>query len=119
THLAGGPLQAVPLTMPSLIDIINNSVYAAQAVVAVWAVFCALVVWRRIRQLNFRSVARQDEFLDELEPLLAQKKFDDAVALCEDDPRAIPQLTLLAVSERNLEPAPLQQLVVEHFQRDV
>jgi biopolymer transport protein ExbB/TolQ len=105
--------------MQTLNDIINNSVYVAQALVAFWAVFCGVVVWRRTGTLNFRSLDRQDEFLDQLQPFLTSRAYDDAIQLCEDDPRAVPQLATLALADRHLEPAALQQTVVEHFQRDV
>lgn len=105
--------------MPTLIDIINNSVYGAQALVALWALFCAILVWRRSGHLNFRTVERQDEFLNEIAPMLHGRRFDEVIQTCEDDPRAIPQLTLLALEHRQLEPTPLLQTLAEHFQRDV
>jgi biopolymer transport protein ExbB len=105
--------------MQTLNDIVNNSVYGAQAIVALWATFCGILVWRRISQLNFRSQTRQEEFLDELEPQLKSRNFEEAIKMCEDDPRAIPQLALLAVEDRHLDIDSLQQTVVEHFQRDV
>ncbi len=104
--------------MPTLIDIMNNSVYGAQALVALWALFCAILVWRRSGALNFRTAERQDAFLDEITPLLHGHKFDEVVQTCEDDPRALPQLTLLALEHRRLEPTPLLQTIAEHFQRD-
>lgn len=105
--------------MTTLIDILNNSVYGAQALVALWALFCALIVWRRTGRLNFRTHARQDEFLEQLAPQIKSRNLDEVVKICEDDPRALPQLTLLALEERHLELGPLQQALVEHFQRDV
>lgn len=105
--------------MQTLNDIVNNSVYVAQALVAVWAMFCAIMVWRRTGRLNFRTASRQDEFLDQLEPLIKARNLDEAATVCEDDLRAVPQLALLAFADRQLEPGALQQTVVEHFQRDV
>lgn len=105
--------------MPTLLDIINNSVYGAQGIVALWALFCAILVWRRTKLLNFRTAERQGEYLDQVTPLLRNRQFDEVTQVCEDDPRALPQLTLLALEHRHLEPSPLLQTVAEHFQRDV
>lgn len=105
--------------MPSIIDIINNGVYAAQGLVAIWALFCAVMVWRRTSELNFRSMARQEEFLQELEAPIQSRKFEEVTEICEDDPRGLPQLTLLALENQSQSPAAVQQIIVDHWQRDV
>ena len=94
-------------------------VYLAQAVDALWGGFCTVLAWRRVSQLKFRDEVEQDEWLDELEQHLLKKRINDAIELCEDDRRALPQLALYAIEMREMEFPKLQRRLAERFQQDV
>jgi len=68
--------------------------------------------------VRFRNEDRQNEFLGELEQRLLRGDFASAGAFCEDDRRAVAQLALLAISQRDLGLSKLRQMVAERFQRD-
>lgn len=94
-------------------------IYAALAVVALWGAFCVIIVWRRVAQTRFRSEQDQAEFLDGLEYSLAAGDFDGAAQICEGDDRAMPQLVMLALANRNIGYSKVRTLLVDRFQRDV
>ena len=102
-----------------LAKIWGDVTYAFLAANLLWGLFCAIVVWRRLAQLKFASEELQHQFVSDQENSLAMGDFDGAAAQCENDSRALPQLTLLAINNRKLGHAKLRQLVADHFQRDV
>ncbi len=100
-------------------DIIATLIYIVLALIALWGVWCVVMVWRRVGQKRFRTEAQQSEFLDTLEGPLKQGNFDAVVELCDGDRRAMPQLIELAVENRGVGYAKVRQLVMDRFQRDV
>lgn len=93
--------------------------YLFLAVVAVWGLYCAVVVWRRINQLRFRNDAEQSEFLDGLENYIATSDFVAASQFCTDDDRVVPQLARTALDHKDIDPGKLRHLLADRYQRDV
>ncbi|MCU0874179.1 MAG: MotA/TolQ/ExbB proton channel family protein [Pirellulaceae bacterium] len=102
-----------------LVTHVGNATYAAQAIVALWGAYCVVMVWRRVAQKRFRNEEAQIEFLTSIEEPLESGKYDAANDICEGDPRAVPQLTHLAITNRNLGFSKVRQIVVDRFQRDL
>ena len=102
-----------------LVTHVGNATYAAQAIVALWGAYCVVMVWRRVAQKRFRNEEAQIEFLTSVEEPLESGDYDAASAICEGDPRAVPQLTHLAITNRNLGFSKVRQIVVDRFQRDL
>ena len=105
--------------MEQLFYLIGIIVYGAQGVVALWGGFSAVLAWRRASQLQFRNELEQDEFLDQLEEQLLNRRVDAAIELCEDDRRALPQLALDAIEMREMEFTKLKRRLTERFESDV
>jgi biopolymer transport protein ExbB len=105
--------------MDVLYDIIGIVTYIAMAVTALWGVYCAVMVWMRVGHVRFRDEEEQQEFLDELSSHLQKGDFGGAVALCEDDRRALPQLALYGIENRELGFNKVQRQLWERFQSDV
>lgn len=103
----------------ALADFLANSVYLFLAINLFWGLYCALIGFRRLWRLRFRTERQQDEFLAELQSRLAGGDLQGAAELCQNDGRALPQLTLLALKNSDLDPAALRALVAERMQRDV
>jgi len=99
--------------------IVGVVVYFSMGLMALWGGYCCVVVWRRVAQKRFKNEELQDEFLDELEQPLGQGDFDGAAEICDGDPRAIPQLGLLAMLNRQLCFKKVRALVEDRFQRDI
>lgn len=106
------------IDLSSLTSVLGTGIYLVLALLALWGLFCAVVVWLRVAQCRFRNEKTQNEFLSELEQAISRGDFAGAAALCEHDRRAMPQLALMAISQRDLGYAKLRQMVVDRFQRD-
>lgn len=107
------------IDITALTNVIGNIIYVVLALIALWGLFCVTMVWRRVGTLRFRDENAQSEFLSQVEQLLSQGDFEGAARLCEEDPRAMPQLARLAILNRAMSPAQLRHFVAERFQRDV
>jgi len=105
--------------MEVLFSYLNNLVYVVLAGLALWGAYCVVMVWRRVALTRFADEHAQDEFLSELEQTLTAKDFGAATELCEGDRRAMPQLALYAVSNRDLTYDKLRHRLAERFQQDV
>lgn len=102
-----------------IFEIIGYIVYFCMAVVALWGVYCLVVVYFRVVEKKFKNDQQQGEFLQAIEAPLSQGEYDTASQICADDPRAICQLSQLAVDNRFLGYNKVRQLVQDRFQRDV
>ena len=105
--------------MESVTYAISQLIYVVLAVLALWGAYCVIVVWRRVGQTRFRSEEEQDEFLEVLDEKLQAGDLESVTELCDNDDRAMPQLALLAVTNRQLGRAKVRSLVADRFQRDV
>lgn len=99
--------------------ILGNVMYVALALVAIWGAFCVVMVWSRVREKRFRNEDQQAEFLDALDEPILRGDFDTAGEMLEWDKRAMSQLALLAIINRDLGYSKIRQLLVDRFQRDV
>lgn len=105
--------------MDQLFTIAGNATYLTLALTALWGAYCGVVAWMLVAKKVFKTEAAQNEFLDQVDALLARGDFNGVCAMCEDDPRAVPQLVFLAVANRNMGMAKVRSLVQDRFQRDV
>jgi biopolymer transport protein ExbB len=107
------------MDIQGLTAIVGNMTYVALVLIALWGVFCIVMVWTRVAQKRFRNEEAQQEFLALLEKPLESGDFTEAGAICEGDPRAVPQLALLAIQSRSAGYNKVRQLIIDRFQRDV
>ena len=107
------------LAQTDLYSQIGNLMYGALALIAIWGAFCVVMVWYRVREKRFRTEDEQAEFLEALDEPLLQGDFEAAGQMLEGDKRAMSQLALLAILNRDLGFAKVRQLLVDRFQRDV
>lgn len=105
--------------MDVLFDIIGIAVYVAMGISALWGAYCAVMVWMRVGNVRFRNEEEQQEFIEELGSHLEKGDVGGAIALCEDDRRALPQLALYGIENRHLGMAKVQRQIWERFQTDV
>jgi biopolymer transport protein ExbB len=115
---AATPIAAI-IDITAITTIAAYVIYGALIAIALWGAFCVIMVWRRIAQTRFRNEQEQTEFLDGLDQHLATGDFDGAMELCHGDSRAMPQLAMLAVANRNIGYAKIRSLLADRFQRDV
>ncbi len=94
-------------------------IYGALAAIALWGAFCVIVVWRRVGQTSYSSEEEQEQFLDALDDHLIAGEFEEARKMCDEDDRAMSQLGLLAVVNREMGYRKIRTLITDRFQRDV
>jgi biopolymer transport protein ExbB/TolQ len=105
-----------------VIRMAGNSIYAIQGVLAVWGVYCVILVFRQIQRRTFRSEREVEAFLDTMRTHLEEGDHDAAVRLCDDPAnfyRALPILARTAIVKRHLSPAKLRQTVAAKFEREI
>ncbi|MEZ6088962.1 MAG: MotA/TolQ/ExbB proton channel family protein [Pirellulaceae bacterium] len=107
------------LAKTDVYTLIANSIYFALAAVALWGIYCVVIVWTRVAAKRFKSEDEQNDYLDQVAEPLEVGDFDAALEIVEGDPRAIPQMVELALENRDLGYQQVKALVVERFQRDV
>jgi biopolymer transport protein ExbB/TolQ len=112
------PLLA-QIDVGGLTKFVGYLTYVALAIIALWGAYCVVIVWMRVARQRFRSEADQAEFLTELETPLTSGDYGAAVELCDGDPRAVSQLSMIAINNRDIGYAKVKHLVMDRFQRDV
>jgi len=93
--------------------------YLGLTFVAIWGVYCVILLMRRISGLQFESEEEQDDFLEQANVHCQSKDYEELESLCEDDSRAVVQLMLLAVRNRRLPDEKIRELLLHRYQRDV
>jgi len=103
----------------SLFGILSQLTYFALAGVALWGLYCIVIVWTRVNQKRFKSEEEQDVFMDDVEQMLEAGDFEGTAEYCASDARAIPQIVEMAVEHRGKGYKKARQFVMDRFQRDV
>lgn len=110
------------MDITAILDFTGNAIYAAQAAVAVYGAFCVVLIVRRIAQKRFASREAAEQFLSEVREPLQQRNYDGVAEIC-DSPRywskAVPQLILVALANRQRSPNKLRQLLGERFEHEI
>jgi biopolymer transport protein ExbB len=107
------------MSINDLAGTLDDACYGFLAVNFFWGLYCVVMAMRRVNRLSFRSRQRQAEFLDELMPKLEADDYDAAIEQCDGDPRALPQLAMAAIENRDIGFEPMRQTVAELLQHDV
>jgi biopolymer transport protein ExbB/TolQ len=100
-------------------DLLSNSVYGLLAIDALWGAYCTAMIFLRLRQFRFRNEKQQEQFMATVLQPLSQGNLAAVEEICDNDRRALPQLILMSLRNRQLEMSKLQELIVERFQRDI
>jgi biopolymer transport protein ExbB/TolQ len=102
-----------------MFELISNATYGALAAVALWGLFCIVIVWTRVKNKRFKTEDQQDLFMDDINQMLEQGDFEGISEYCNGDQRAIPQIVEMAVRHREMGYKKSRQFVMDRFQRDV
>ena len=102
-----------------MFELISNATYGALAAVALWGLFCIVIVWTRVKNKRFKTEDQQDLFMDDINQMLEQGDFEGISDYCNGDQRAIPQIVEMAVRHRDMGYKKSRQFVMDRFQRDV
>ncbi|MEX0938759.1 MAG: MotA/TolQ/ExbB proton channel family protein [Pirellulales bacterium] len=105
--------------MDRLFDVIEVVVYTLLAMLAAWGAYCAVIAWRRVSLVRFRSDEHHTEFLEQMDRRVRAGDWSGAEEYCSGDRRAMPQLAAYAISRRDLDQTALRRQVADRFQREV
>lgn len=107
--------------MNQILELSGPVIYIAMALAALYGVFCVILLIRKIGQKRMSS-AMAAEFLDDVRERLSRKDFETVAELCDSPPywsKAVPQMILVGLANRQIGPTKLRQLLAEKFERDV
>jgi biopolymer transport protein ExbB/TolQ len=108
--------------LTTILKFAGNAIYVGLGLVALYGVFCVVLLVRRIRQKRFGQDSASQAFLDEVETNLKSGKFDQIAEMCDTPPfwsQAVPQLMQIAVMNRHRKATQLRRIVSESFEREV
>jgi biopolymer transport protein ExbB len=98
---------------------LGDACYVFLALNFFWGLYCVIMAFRRVWQLNFSSRQKQAEFLGELLPKLDAGQYAAAAQMTADDPRALPQLAHVTIVNRDMGYDALRQSMAELVSQDV
>jgi biopolymer transport protein ExbB len=98
---------------------LGDACYGFLALNFLWGLYCVIMAFRRLWQLSFANRQKQNDFVGELMTKLDARQYTAAAEMCQDDPRALPQLAHVAIVNRNIGYDPLRQMLTELLQHDV
>lgn len=96
----------------------GDACYIFLALNGLWGLYCFILVWRRLRQLSFRSARESSQFVDDVQDRLMADS-DSTLEICEDDSRVLPQLTREAIVHSDMSPERLRAMLAESFQQQI
>lgn len=104
-----------------LLQLSGPGCYLALLASAVYGLYCAILLWRKVQQKRFRPAAA-DQFMEEVKEFLENKDFDGLAAHC-DQPKywskAFAQLVLVALSQRDRGLAKCRQFTEAKFEKEI
>lgn len=105
-----------------ILTAVGYLIYASMAAVALYGVFTVVLIFRRIAQKAFRSQTAAGEFLEECRSHMQTGNYDAVADLCDSPPywsKAVPQLILVALANRERPPNKLRRVLGEKFEREI
>jgi len=107
------------MNVNDLAKMLGDACYGFLTINFFWGLYCVIMAFRRLWQLSFPSRTKQADFLGELMSRLQNRQYNAAAEMCQDDPKALPQLAHVAIVNRGIGYEPLRQLIAELLQQDV
>jgi biopolymer transport protein ExbB len=110
------------MELTQILGWIGNGIYASIASVALYGVFTLILLARRITQKRFNGPGPAEEFLDGVRDSMNNQKYEEAADLC-DSPgywaKAIPQLIMVGLANRQRPTNKIRKTMGEHFDREI
>lgn len=102
--------------------LVEQSIWVGIAICAAGGMLTGVLLMRRVKQKSFPGKEAEQLFLGDMSDLLEKRDYEGAEQLCDDPAvwnRALPQLALIALQNRELPMKKIQQTVGERFERDI
>ena len=107
------------MRISEIIDAFGYVIYAALALLAVWGVYNAILLYRALRQ---KGVQNAEPLIRQVADFCKVGKFDSALSICQGPPfwhTALAQLMAVALTNRSKGLAKIKQLLVMEFHTEV
>jgi biopolymer transport protein ExbB len=107
------------MDITKIIDAFGYAIYAALALLAVWGVYNAILLYRSLAK---KAISDPGPLLQQVQDLCQTGKFDAAAAVCQGPPywhTALAQLMAVALKNRDKGLAKIKQLLVMEFHTEV
>lgn len=107
------------MDITKIIDAFGYAIYAALALLAIWGVYNAILLYRNLAK---KSIDQPEALLQQVQDFSQVGKFDAAVAVCQGPPywhTALAQLMAVALKNRAKGLAKIKQLLVMEFHTEV
>jgi len=117
-----GLVAATGVNFDTVMRWLGNGIYGAQAALAVWGLFCVVLLLTRMKGLTFRSQDQEQAFQQGVAQALMQGAYDEAEQVCLQPQywkTAVAQLARFAIENRAQGLRKIRMAIVEKFQRDV
>ncbi len=102
-----------------IIDAFGYAIYATLAILAVWGVYNAIMLYRGLAK---KSLPDPAPLIDQVRELYQAQKYDAAIAVCQSPAywhKALAQLIAVALENRKKSIAKIKQLLVLEFHNEV
>ena len=110
------------MDITGLLEYAGPIIYAALAIAALYGLFCVVLLVLRVQQKKFSSEAAAGDFLQDVRDRMDAGDFEGAAEICDTPEhwaKALPQLVMVAIAERDRPAAALRRHLEEKFERDV
>jgi biopolymer transport protein ExbB len=107
------------MSTAELAKFLGDACYVFLTVNFLWGLCNVILIWRRLKQLRFRTGEQEGEFVDTFVGHVKSHNYDTAAQMCDYDYRAVPRLCLLILNNRDLEFPALRQLVASRMKREI
>lgn len=105
-----------------VLDSLGYVIYAALAVAFGYGVYSIIVLMRRVAQKSFPGRESAEQFLEDVGGQLDSNNFDGAMQICDSPElwaRAVPQLVIVAIENRNKPVKKIRQVLSEFYEREI
>ncbi len=115
-------LLAQSVDLSPILTFFGYAIYAAMAIAFAYGVYCTIVLMRRVRQKSFPGRESAEQFIDDIGGQLEASNFDGAVEICDSPElwsRAVPQLVIVAIENRNKPVRKIRQTLADFYDREI
>ena len=105
-----------------ILGFLGYAIYTALGVAFAYGVYCIIVLMRRVSQKSFPGRESAEQFLDDVGGQLEASNFDGAMEICDSPElwaRAVPQLAMVAIENRNKPVRKIRQMLGEFYEREI
>lgn len=115
-------ISLAQMDVTTILTIAENAIWAGIAGAAIYGLYCVILLMRRVNQKGFPGIAAEQAFLSDVSERLGNNDFEGVIQLCDTPElwaRAVPQLVLIGVQNRDLPIKKIRQILGQRFERDI